>query len=412
MKIFKQSFAALVVLAILVLLASCPIRDDSGGQGPSPGITGMELVLDMGIGVNIGNTLDAIGTFAWHAGETGWGNPLISRDFITALREHGFRTIRLPVTWAEYIGPEPDFLIAEARMARVEEVVGWILDEDMYVILNMHHDGGGADRSWIRNVADRDDAGYFYREEDVIRKFNIVWTQIATRFRDAPDKLLLQSMNEVGFDDLWNRWIPGQAAQKAEAYRLLNRINQAFVDTVRATGGGNAERFLVVQGYWTDIENTVDPLFLMPRDRLSDRLILSIHYYTPWNFIDARSGPSANRVPNNTVWGSTAQRDQLNNLFEMLRPRFLDRGVPIILGEYGVYRGAVSPEREEAIFEWTNAVTSKALEMGIAPILWCVGSQHTGVATMGYISRQPPFYMNDILTRVMDANLSLTGGTR
>jgi len=361
----------------------------------------MELVLDMGIGVNIGNTLDAIGTSTWHAGETGWGNPVICRGFIAALREHGFRTVRLPVTWVEYMGPGPDYLIAETRMARVEEVIGWILEENMYVILNMHHDGGGAYRSWIRDMwrSPEDEAR-------VIRQFELVWTQIATRFRDAlPDKLLLQSMNEVGFDELWNRWVPGQIEEKAEAYRLLNRLNQTFVDTVRTTGGGNSKRFLVVQGYWTDIENTVDPLFIMPTDTVTDRLILSIHYYTPWNFVDSHSGPQGNRIPNNTVWGTQTQRNQLNNLFEKLRPRFLDHGIPIILGEYGIYRGATTPEREEAIFEWTNAVTRTALKMGIAPILWCVGTQHTGVATMGYIDRRPPFNMNDTLRRVMDGNL-------
>jgi len=389
---------AVLLVSAVALLVSCRTPGDAAPRLPVDRelLNDAErLVLDMGIGVNIGNTLDAIGTFDWHAGERGWGNPPIIRDFVTALREHGFSTVRLPVTWAEYMGTGPDYLIDEARMSRVEEVVGWILDEGMYVILNMHHDGGGADRSWIRVAADRDADGNFYREEGVMRQFEVVWTQIANRFRDAPDGLLLQSMNEIGFDHLWNRWAGGQAVQKAQAYRLLNRLNQTFVDTVRATGGGNADRFLVVQGYWTDIYNTVDPLFQFPTDTVDYRLILSIHYYTPWDF----ASPDSTR----TSWGSPAERAELDRLFNMLQPRFLDRGIPIILGEFGIYRGRV--EREEARFEWMNAVTRTALSMGIAPIFWCVGSQHGGHAVMGDIDRRAPFDMTDTLRRVMEANL-------
>jgi len=390
--------AALLLAFSLGLLASCATPPDDAPprrQVDRDLNEAEQLVLDMGIGVNIGNTLDAIGTFDWHAGETGWGNPRISRDFVAALRGHGFRTVRLPVTWAEYMGPGPDYLIDEARMSRVEEVVGWILEEGMFVILNMHHDGGGADRSWLRVAADRDAQGGFYREEGVMRQFEAVWTQIATRFRDAPDGLLLQSMNEVGFDHLWNRWAGGQALQKAQAYRLLNRLNQTFVDTVRATGGGNADRFLVVQGYWTDIYNTVDPLFQFPTDSPAYRLILSIHYYTPWDF----ASPDSTR----TSWGSPAERAELDRLFNMLQPRFLDQGIAIILGEFGIYRGRV--EREEARFEWMNAVTRTALSLGIAPVFWCVGSQHGGHAVMGDIDRRYPFGMTDTLRRVMEGNL-------
>jgi len=409
MKTLKKKLVVIMMFAF-ASSASCRTPGDTAQRPILPGDlnAAQALVADMGFGVNIGNTLDAIGHCCWRAGETGWGNPPITRDFISALRTHGFRTVRLPVTWAEYIGLGPDYLIEESRMARVEEVVNWILEEDMYVILNMHHDGGNigpingglANVAWILHIADRDEAGYFYREEEIIGKFASVWKQIAQRFRDTPDKLLFQSMNEIGFDTLWNRWAPGQTAQKAEAYRLLNRLNQTFVDTVRATGGGNAERFLVVQGYWTDIQNTVDPLFQMPTDTVTYRLILSIHYYTPWDFIVPWYFPHARRD-----WGTIADREQLRQLFNLLRIPFLDRGIPIILGEFMAGRVIADTQREEYRFLWIDAVTRTALDLGIAPVFWEIGSQHPGPHGMGDINRRYPFEMSETFRRVMEPHL-------
>ena len=258
----KNKFAIFFLVVIVPALISCA----SAGNGVSavperpdaPAGSAMAFVRDMGIGINIGNTLDAIGTETWIAGETGWGNPEITPDFIQALKNYGFTTIRLPVTWAEYIGPGPDFIIEEGRMSRVEEVVNWILGEGLYCVLNLHHDGGTSDRSWILKAADDPDG--------ITKQFASVWNQIARRFADASHNLVFEAMNEVGFSGIWDQWNPATKDRKPDAYRILNNLNQTFVDTVRASGGNNGDRFLLVSGYWTDIDLSCDPLFKMPRD--------------------------------------------------------------------------------------------------------------------------------------------------
>ena len=321
----------------------------------------MAFVGDMGMGINIGNTLDAIGTNTWIAGETGWGNPPITLDFIRALKNYGYTTIRLPVTWAEYIGPGPDFIIEEGRMSRVEEVVNWILGEGLYCILNLHHDGGGSDRSWILK-AGKDSEG-------TTQQFAAVWKQIAERFSGFQDKLILEAMNEVGFNDVWDQWNPATREGKPEAYRILNTLNQTFVDTVRASGGNNEDRFLLVSGYWTDIDLSCDPLFKMPDDTPDDRLILSVHYYTPATFCILDKDESWGK--NRTDWGSPADYTELSAQFAKLRAGFIDKGIPVILGEYGVN---FNNKVEAARSRWITAVTQTCLDNGVCPVFWDTGN--------------------------------------
>jgi len=362
------------------------------------------FVRNMGIGINIGNTLDAIGTFEWHSGENGWGNPDISREFIKALKDYGYKTIRLPVTWGEYIGPGPDYHIGRCvfmpnceyncpnRMDRVEEVVNWILDEDMYCILNLHHDGGTSDLSWILDAA-KDPEG-------INDKFVKVWTQIAVRFRDASDRLILEAMNEVGFDSLWNRWNPATSDMKPEAYRLVNMLNQTFVDTVRTTGGNNANRFLLVCGYWTDFEASADPLFVMPKDTLEHRLILSLHYYTPALFCVVEEDQSWGK--NMYDWGYPGDYDELVRLHDIIRSTFIDKGIPIINGEYGV---SIRNKDQESRTKWMIAVTQISLNHGICPVLWDTGWKidDDGIDYGGEIKRHPPFEMRYTLRQALDS---------
>jgi endoglucanase len=337
----------------------------------------MAFVRDMGIGINIGNTLDAINNHvsATPAGESGWGNPPITLEFIQALKNYGYTNIRLPVTWAEYIGLGPDYKIDETRMLRVEEVVNWILGEGLYCILNLHHDGGTSPKSWILNAGDDPDG--------TTAQFAAVWNQIARRFAGASDKLIFEAMNEVGFGKLWDQWNPATRDGKPEAYRILNGLNQAFVDTVRATGSNNGRRFLLVSGYWTDIDATCDPFFMMPRDTAEDKLILSVHYYTPATFCILSEDASWGK--NQTNWGSRADYAQLSEQFAKIRKHYIDNGIPVILGEYGVNsRNKV----EAARVRWMTAVTQACIDNGINPVLWDTG---------GDTKRQPPYAMSNPL---------------
>ncbi|MDR0444301.1 MAG: glycoside hydrolase family 5 protein [Treponema sp.] len=371
-----RSFRLVPVLLLFVLLSACQTTDKPTTEklpvaafDPAAAEQCLAFVRGMEIGINIGNTLDSITNDMFPQGETSWGNPRISRAYIRALKNYGYKTIRLPVTWAEYIGSGPNYIIEEERMKRVEQVVGWILAEEMYCILNLHHDGGGASKSWIRKVS-ADRAG-------TLDRFAKVWHQIAVRFADASDYLIFESMNEV-----------------ETTYSALNALNQTFVDTVRKTEGNNKTRYLLVAGYNTDINDTCNFQFKMPDDTVAGRLILSIHYYTPPQFCIAEQ-------PNNSWgfrsdWGTSAteasDNAELARQIGKLKSYYIDKGIPIILGEYGV---TISNKVEGGRTRWITAVTKICLENGICPVLW-----ETGLGTGGDIQRTTPFTMSDALKAV------------
>jgi endoglucanase len=341
----------------LIFMSTCSYEDDPVEEEIIP-TEALEFVKGLGIGINIGNNLDAISNSntGLPAGETGWGNRLITLEFIQAVKSFGFTTIRLPVTWAEFLGPAPAYTIDQERLDRVTEVVDWILNEDLYCIINLHHDGGSSPRSWILDFATDED-----RVGDMFVK---VWKQIAERFKDYPYELIFESMNEVGFDSVNPR---------AERFRKFNKLNQLFVDTVRPTGSKNATRYLLIAGYWTDITETVDPLFQMPVDTVENRQIVSIHYYTPSQFAIASSTASGFGFRDN--WGNDIRAEAdyaaLNRNFDRLVERFVSKGIPVINGEYGVVR---TNKVEEGRIRWLTAVTEASLERGICPIFWDNGN--------------------------------------
>ena len=346
-------------------------------------MTANNFVRNMGLGFNIGNNLDAWG------GETAWRNPAIERGFITALKKYGYKTIRLPVTWAQNLGPAPDYAIKASWLNRVKEIVDWCVEEGLYIIINIHHDGHGGPRAWIQNTKN---------PESAAAQLAKVWTQIAGCFADYSDNLIFEAMNEIGFDKIWNRngIQIGQSAKKAKAYGILNTLNQTFVDTIRASGGKNPQRYLLIPGYWTDIKNTCDPLYIMPKDKADDKLILSVHYYTPWNF----AGKRVFR-PGSLTWGTQADHDQLNSLFNMMKENFIDKGIPVIMGEYNVLKNRPLQSR----INWLLAVTQKSLELGMCPIIWDNGysEMRNCFHNMGEIRRRSPYTMSDALTQVWQA---------
>jgi len=369
-KITKTFLTAVFFLALVSCNTSC--NTTNGKPARISDGSAEALVRDMGIGINIGNTLDSINNHvsSTPAGETGWGNPKITREFIQALKKYGYTTIRLPVTWAEYLDPAPNFVIDAAWMNRVEEVVNWILEEDLYCILNLHHDGGTSPKSWILK-AGNDPQG-------TTRQFASVWRQIARRFSNASEKLIFEAMNEVGFD-MWNQWDPSTLDKKPEAYRILNSLNQTFVNTVRGTGSNNTDRFLLVSGYWTDIDLTSDPLFRMPTDIKDNRLILSVHYYTPAVFCILDKDESWGK--NRTDWGTDEDYKELAGQFTKLKKNFLSRGIPVILGEYGVN---FNNKAEAARARWITAVTQTSLDNGVCPVFWDTGNDIKRSPESGY----------------------------
>lgn len=302
--------------------------------------TSMALAKDMGLGWNLGNTLDAVG------GETAWGNPPTTQAMIQAIADAGFKSMRIPVSWRGHFGPAPGYAVDAAWMNRVQQIVDWALAAGLYAIINMHHDGGTdtAAGAWIR-TASTDWAGF-------IAEYSALWAQIADRFKDHGESLVFESMNEVGFDDLKVNGGPSQAA-----FDLLNQINREFVTLVRGTGGSNGQRHLLIAGYNTDIDQSIRGI-VMPNDA---RTILSIHYYTPWKFC-------INGNPRD--WGTDAEVATLASDFGRLKTAFVDKGIPVILGEYGAIR---TTEAASRVF-WMEWVTKASCDFGIAPYLWDNGT--------------------------------------
>lgn len=327
--------------------------------GKMRNITSQQLVEDMTFGWNLGNTLDVCqadrdgdGKINEHveAGEkvdeTLWGNPKATKELFTSLKKNGVNAVRIPVTWRDHM--DSDGNIDREWMDRVQQVVDYAYSQGMYVIINVHHDGGGDPKfgAWIIEESQKD-------YNTFLKKYQNVWKQIAERFKNYSDYLIFESMNEVGFDTLYNK-------NKADAYNLINKINQDFVDIIRATGGNNAKRHLLIAGYYTDIERTCDSLYKMPDDK-AGRCILSVHYYTPWDFCTC---------DRKHTWGTNSEVRQMETLIGKMKKNFVDKGIPVIIGEYA----ASGSDLSSCIF-FIEKLNKLCSDYGIATFIWDSGRQ-------------------------------------
>jgi len=327
--------------------------------GKMRNITSQQLVEDMTFGWNLGNTLDVCqadrdgdGKINEHveAGEkvdeTLWGNPKATKELFTSLKKNGVNAVRIPVTWRDHMDSNGN--IDREWMDRVQQVVDYAYSQGMYVIINVHHDGGGDPKfgAWIIEESQKD-------YNTFLKKYKNIWKQIAERFKNYSDYLIFESMNEVGFDTLYNK-------NKADAYNLINKINQDFVDIIRATGGNNAKRHLLIAGYYTDIERTCDSLYKMPDDK-AGRCILSVHYYTPWDFCTC---------DRKHTWGTNSEVRQMETLIGKMKKNFVDKGIPVIIGEYA----ASGSDLSSCIF-FIEKLNKLCSDYGIATFIWDSGSQ-------------------------------------
>lgn len=306
-------------------------------------------------GFNIGNTLE--NTTKW---ETGWGQPLITREFVQALAKMGFRSVRLPVAWDTYA---KDGKITEEQFARVAEVVDWITEAGMFCVVNIHWDGGWIDSSWKEKYPTNNHVFSAVAE----KKFRSYWEQIARRFAGKNEKLIFEGFNEESNFE-------GEGSEE-KRFATLTRVNQIFIDTVRETGGNNAERLLIVPGYKTDIRETLKSAFRLPKDTVPGRMLLSIHFYTPWPFVGMNEDASWGKK--RETWGTAEDLKELNSLFDDLAA-FSERvGVPVYVGEFSM----ASRKEAAASRLWTMSVYEAAIKRGIIPVLWDTG---------GAVSRNPP----------------------
>lgn len=333
-KRFLHLFSLMLAVLMLIPCVGSAEEAEAVDNGVMrEGLTALEATRLMGNGINLGNTLEAcdnnvgIKTNAPLSYETHWGQPKTTQAMIDGMKAAGFDTIRIPVAWmtnATHLY-EGDYTIDADYMDRVEEVVRYARKAGMYVIVNDHWDGGwygmfGSESAETRALA--------------MEAYKGMWQQIAERFRDYSDYLIFESANEeLGgrFDENSPLYCSDSVVtylNDDERYALTNEINQTFVNVVRATGGNNETRFLLIAGYSTNIDQTCDDRFQMPKDTADSKLMVSVHYYDPWSYCGASSAASA------TKWGTVSDYEYMDQQLAKMT-KFTEAGYGVVIGEYG-----------------------------------------------------------------------------
>jgi len=305
----------------------------SAGSASIRGITPMAAVKEMRLGWNLGNTLDAT-----PGGETGWGNPLTTKQMIDTLKAAGFNTIRLPVTWKDHLGPAPDYTIDATWLARVQEVANYVLSNGMYAIVNSHHD------EWVSLMPDADQAL-------VTDKLSKLWTQIAMAFRNCDDHLVLETLNEPRTTDT-TEWTGGTTAARA----ILNGYNAAAVKAIRDTGGNNALRFVMIPTHGANSATQCINDLVIPND--DPRIIVSLHTYYPWAF----SGDSAGTAQFGSASELTAMSAELDRIANLT----VKKGRAVIIGEWGT----LDKGNTAARVTHAQAFATAMRQHGFVPIWW------------------------------------------
>ncbi|ETT57039.1 cellulase [Paenibacillus sp. FSL R7-277] len=325
-----------------------------------------QIVSEMGAGWNLGNSLEA--SVNGIPSETAWNNPTITPQLIQKVKAAGFKTIRIPVSYLNYIGSAPGYTINSAWLDRVKAVVDYAYNEGLYVVINIHGDGfNSVQGSWLLVNSGNQTA--------IKQKYQKVWQQIANKFASYGERLILESMNEV-FDGNYNN--PNLAY-----YANLNAYNQIFVDTVRQTGGNNSARWLLIPGWNTNIDYTAGNYgFVLPTDNYRSstipgsekRIMISAHYYSPWDFAGEESG-------NITQWGATAtnpakkstwgQEDYLNSQLQSMYNKFTTQGYPVVIGEFGsIDKSSYDSSNNIYRAAYAKAVTATAKKYKAVPVYW------------------------------------------
>jgi endoglucanase len=340
---------SLATAVIILVLSACVTQEESLWDPEFNDLSAAELVSQINAGWNLGNTLDASG-LEWMGTnqsvpqlETGWGNPVTTKANIDALKNAGFNALRIPVSWAKCADSE--YNIREDWMARVKEVVDYAVANDMIIILNTHHDEG---LFKFRNS----------QMEESKKAFQKIWEQIAYYFKDYNEKLIFEGLNEprtIGSPVEWNGGSP-------EERNNLNIMQQVFVDTVRASGGHNSKRILMITGYAASADASVLGAIKVPVDNgnRKNKLIVSVHAYIPYNF-------ALNKNNAFNTWNKENIPDisTINVTIDRAYNLFVSKGIPVIMGEFG----AMNKENTGARVEWARYYTEYAKSKGI-PCFW------------------------------------------
>jgi len=352
----SQSAGSVEVAGLYPNYNTNPITADATGMSS----TAVQLAAKIKLGWNIGNTMEATG------GETAWGNPKVTKALIDAVKANGFNAIRIPCSWNQYLENSATAKIKTDWLNRVKEVVQYCVDNDMYVVVNIHWDGG-----WLENNITE------AKKVENNAKQKAFWEQIATQLRGFDEHLLFASANEPAVED---------ATQMA----VLTSYHQTFIDAVRSTGGKNANRVLVIQGPTTDIEKTNKLMLTLPTDKAPNKMMVEVHYYSPWNFAGLTKDETWGKMfyywganyhstidtERNASWGEEAD---LEKNFKLIKAQFVDKGIPVLLGEFGAIRrttltGDALTLHLASRAYYLKTVVKQAKANGLLPFYWDEGS--------------------------------------
>lgn len=359
-----KKIICLCLCAVMTLTAGCGSEKSKDKSKEEKIITASEAADKMDLGINLGNTMEAyyatdcekvsykwmntVGDNTPKDYETFWGAVETNQEVIDGMKDSGFNTVRIPVFWGNMMENDGSYTINKDYIERVGEIVDYCNKADMYTVINIHH----FDEFIIRRNS----------LEDCEKIFFDLWTQIAEYFKDYPYTVIFEGYNEYlggnQFDESGNL----VELSKSDGYEMTNSLNQTFVDAVRATGEKNAERVLIASGYWTNIDLTTADDFVMPKDTVEDRLMVSVHY-----------------VDNAMYWtnqiGDDKWLDYIDSQCALLKSAFTDKGIPVFVGETtSIYpQSNFSPSaRYTDTSECLEIVLQKLTDNGFIPVLWDV----------------------------------------
>lgn len=395
-KVRVALLAAMVALAGAVLGMTFQASADAVVQ-----LNASQLVADMGAGWNLGNSLEASSNGI--PSETAWGNPTVTQALVDKVKAAGFNTIRIPVSYLGDIGPGPSYTINSSWLNRIQQVVDYAYNRGMYVLINMHGDGyKSVTGSWL--ICDSSN------QTTIRDKYQKVWQQIASRFQTYSEHLIFESMNEE-FDGTY-----GTPTQPC--YSNINAYNQIFVDTVRKTGGNNSSRWLLVAGWNTNINYTAGNYgFVLPTDQYrsssvpsnEQRIMISVHYYDPWDFAGEQSGtitqwgPGATNPSKTSTWG---QQDYMDAQLKKMHDAFVARGYPVFVGEYGsIDKTSFDSSNNKYRADFAHTLVATAKKYGEATAYWDNGTN--GQYGFGLFNRSSATVTQQ---GIIDAIMSAVGG--
>jgi endoglucanase len=382
----KKAFRFIIISISTLFLLSCASNTNTNSKysyepvddSDLENMSALQFTQVIGNGINLGNTFEANGAgwMGYNASpnqyETAWGQPVTTKAMFEAMKSAGLDCVRIPVAWTSTMDwRENDYEINENFMNRIKEVVGWALDSGLYVMINDHWDYG-----WW---------GLFGSDKTKAYKiFDAIWDQVGSEFKDYDYRLIFEAGNEE-WGDRFNDEVDGEkgSLSVSDQYLLIHELAQHFVDKIRAQGGKNEKRFLLIPGYSTDIEKTCSSEYLMPEDSTNtvQKLLISVHYYSPALYCILEEDAKWGKVQ--TSWGSSSDISTQNTLLAKMT-KFTDQGYGVIIGEYGVAKLKSTGEKKDGMEKWMKNVLENSDRYNYAPFLWDCNTFFKKTGTLGF----------------------------